>query len=565
VVQREEPTTLGLRKRTWWACRACGSVPVNVRDKYRYDVISKRYPHMTYLKEHVFYSLDEVEQVARERTEALSRQEQVADQRAAAVGDGFRETPVGGIEKPSPTDQADHLDQQVARNLRAIELEKAGRVDEAIELFEENVKDNFDGDLPYDRLGWIYRRRGLTHEEIRVLEKAIWVFENLVHEGRADRLPKLWRFRERLAKAKGDERPPAESWESKAYGGIYERRETSCYPRTARHALPGHDDSTNPCILKWWTPAHDQLLAAQIDRDHWVWADHITDRILAITPSQVIEAWKAEDPLCSQYSWYNVLMYFALSRAEHLDLTKAIRKPEWKPCPLCGNRFIEDSLPGPLVRRLGIDQLDFCAPCLKDAVLQPGDDSLSREDVLRYLRALTDAVQRVPSQGFGEGVDDLRGLTSEERLALLKLLQRKPSVRRVKDLFGSWFEALIEAGILEDDARRLSRGTQCLAKDGHICLSLGEKTIDDALHALGIPHEKEVRYPEGGFRADFGVNEVFIEYFGLTGDADYDAKTRAKRDICVAHHIKLISIYPNDLVAPEKLRSILVKGLRLRE
>jgi hypothetical protein len=110
----------------------------------------------------------------------------------------------------------------------------------------------------------------------------------------------------------------------------------------------------------------------------------------------------------------------------------------------------------------------------------------------------------------------------------------------VKELFGSWLEALIEAGILEDGTRRTARGTQCVAIDGHFCLSLGEKTIDDLLHAHGILHEKEPRYPEGNYRADFGVNGVFIEYFGLKGNTDYDKRSEFKRRLCKKHGIKLI-------------------------
>jgi hypothetical protein len=177
------------------------------------------------------------------------------------------------------------------------------------------------------------------------------------------------------------------------------------------------------------------------------------------------------------------------------------------------------------------------------------------------VRDLTEVLQRVPSQGFGEAVHDLRDLSTQERLALLKLLRRKPSVERVKVLFGSWFQALIEARVLEDDARRMSRGTQCLAKDGHICFSLGEKTIDDALCVLAIAHKKEAPYPEGGFRADFAAKGGFVEYFGLTGDVEYDSKTRLKQIICKTHGIKLISVYPRDLASSTKLRSKLTKGL----
>ena len=337
---------------------------------------------------------------------------------------------------------------------------------------------------------------------------------------------------------------------------IYDHRDKPAYGNFA--AKPHY--CKNPYILKWWTSAHDQLIAKQIQKEQWHWYWGITDEIVAITPSELIETWKQEDPLCSQYAWYNVLMYFAASRAKHIGLTKHIRKPKWKICSLCNRKFVEDSLPVPLVKRLGIGHLDFCAPCLRDTVLQgSGNNSLSGKQVLSYLRDLTAVLQRVPSQNFGEGIEDLRDLDFQERLAVLRVLKRKPTVHRVKELFGSWLKALIEAGVLEDGTRRTSRGVQCLAKDGHVCLSLGEKTIDDFLYSHGIPHEKEPRYPEGNFRADFVVDRIFIEYFGLKGNPDYDAKMRLKQRICKKHSIKLISIYPSDLVSVKKLKTKLLE------
>lgn len=93
-----------------------------------------------------------------------------------------------------------HFDTQVLRNLEGIELEKAGKEDQAIKLYEKNVQENFEGNHPYDRLAIIYRRKGLVDDEIRILEKAIYVFTNLVHQERMDRLPKLAKFKERLKK-----------------------------------------------------------------------------------------------------------------------------------------------------------------------------------------------------------------------------------------------------------------------------------------------------------------------------------------------------------------------------
>jgi tetratricopeptide (TPR) repeat protein len=88
------------------------------------------------------------------------------------------------------------------RNLKGIEFEKLGKVAEAIELYEKNIEDNFEGNHPYDRLAIIYRKNKDIINEIRVLEKAIYVFEDIVYIQRSDRLPKLGRFKIRLEQAK---------------------------------------------------------------------------------------------------------------------------------------------------------------------------------------------------------------------------------------------------------------------------------------------------------------------------------------------------------------------------
>jgi hypothetical protein len=144
-------------------------------------------------------------------------------------------------------------------------------------------------------------------------------------------------------------------------------------------------------------------------------------------------------------------------------------------------------------------------------------------------------------------------LSTEQRVAVLKIHENKPTIRHVKDVFGSWLNALIQAELLEDGARKTSRGIQSLAQDGHVCLSLGEKTIDDCLYRHGIAHQKEPKYPEGSYKGDFLCGDVIIEYFGLTGDPDYDAKTKEKIRLCRRHDMALIVIYLQDSVAQNKL------------
>lgn len=304
---------------------------------------------------------------------------------------------------------------------------------------------------------------------------------------------------------------------------------------------------------KWWSAAHDQLIAQLIEKYQWQWYWGFTESMEGITPNHVMESLMSE-----KTAWYNRVMHYAITRAEELGLTKTIRKPERKSCHLCGEAFQEDSLPHPLVNRLGIGHLDFCSPCLKDIVLQgTGSDTTTKTEIIDFLNKCTIVLERIPAQGIGEGMNDFTDLPFEKRLELLHLLKNKPSVKRVKGTFGSWLKALIEAGVLADGTRETPRGTQTIALDGHTCLSLGEKTIDDYLYRRGIVHLREPKYPQSNYRADFQVGEVFIEYFGLAGESAYDLRAKEKMRLCKEQGIKLIALYPKDLITNAKLEKLL--------
>lgn len=58
------------------------------------------------------------------------------------------------------------------RNLEGIKLEKAGKTDKAIDLYEKNIEEEFDGSFPYERLAILYKRKGLFDDELRILNKA---------------------------------------------------------------------------------------------------------------------------------------------------------------------------------------------------------------------------------------------------------------------------------------------------------------------------------------------------------------------------------------------------------
>jgi tetratricopeptide (TPR) repeat protein len=69
------------------------------------------------------------------------------------------------------------LELQTRRNLDGMDLEREGRVDEAIALYEQNVAEGFEGDWPYGRLVAYYERVDRLDEAERVLNRAIEVFK----------------------------------------------------------------------------------------------------------------------------------------------------------------------------------------------------------------------------------------------------------------------------------------------------------------------------------------------------------------------------------------------------
>ncbi len=228
-----------------------------------------------------------------------------------------------------------------------------------------------------------------------------------------------------------------------------------------------------------------------------------------------------------------------------LRLLSAIRSPEWRRCRLCGHRFIETTLPPPFVFRLGTDALAFCRVCLGDFLfLDFGNPDASRDDIVDYLADLARLIERVPARG--EEVEELRSFPLEQRIAIVHVLARKPTVARVNELFGSWLAALVKA-MLPDGTRPTARGTHSIAVDGHFCHSLAEKTIDDMLTRLGIEHTREDPYPEGSYRSDFRIKDVHIEFLGLAGNRAYDARTTLKRDLAARHGMPLVLLTAADL------------------
>jgi hypothetical protein len=301
-------------------------------------------------------------------------------------------------------------------------------------------------------------------------------------------------------------------------------------------------------IFQWWTAAHDDLLRAEIERSGWAWSTP-TKELARITEKHILDEFKATHPKCvGGQPWYNVLNLFAVARVEEGGLLADIEKPRWVSCILCG-RLLHQSNSHFLRSR---DLAFFCRPCMNEG--WGADAESTRESALIYLRDLAEVIERVPHARFGDKTADYAGLSLEQAVKILRLRRSGPSARSITSLFGSWFLGLVEAGILADGSQRTNRGIRTVASDGHMCSSLGERTICDLFHRYGIHHDREVRYPGAkAFRADWEVNGVFVEYLGLTGVPEYDAKSLEKERIASVHGKQLIKIYPTDLVMRNRL------------
>jgi hypothetical protein len=90
------------------------------------------------------------------------------------------------------------LEAQTARNLEALEAERDGRLDDAVALYERNVREGFPGDLPYGRLVALYEKRMALEDAARVLRRAIEVFTSSTRRTVQDRRATLRVFQNRL-------------------------------------------------------------------------------------------------------------------------------------------------------------------------------------------------------------------------------------------------------------------------------------------------------------------------------------------------------------------------------
>lgn len=117
-----------------------------------------------------------------------------------------------------------------------------------------------------------------------------------------------------------------------------------------------------------------------------------------------------------------------------------------------------------------------------------------------------------------------------------------------------WTLLLVESG-LANEGMRMARGTILPARDGHLCLSLREKAVDDFFHQHQIAHDREPLYPADDLlnprkrlRADWVLDDgTFVEMWGMATVPEYAAKMHLKERIALKSGIRLIGLLDDDL------------------
>jgi uncharacterized protein with PIN domain len=254
-------------------------------------------------------------------------------------------------------------------------------------------------------------------------------------------------------------------------------------------------------------------------------------------------------------NWKNAVNYYAQALLFKMGYVKIYQKH--KRCLYCGKEFIPLVINARIIEgylpKKSFKELEYCEQCLKKAFWGISKVEKTEEELVNDLKDFVNVLGFIPPKKYFMN-KKFRSSFKENFHKVIPVLIKIAPVEIYERKFGSWLKALISAGILEGEVRETPRGIMCVAKDGHDCLSLSERRIDDWLFINNIKHMREPKYPRDKdlnpnryMRADWKVKNIFIEFFGLKGNMDYDTKTETKIRLCEKHNISLIEIYSKDL------------------
>jgi hypothetical protein len=258
-------------------------------------------------------------------------------------------------------------------------------------------------------------------------------------------------------------------------------------------------------------------------------------------------------PLCNT-CWFWIAEFTPLESLAYVseDFKERVRRlSSEQTCPICRRKFVwlrkavRYTFEVPF---LPARHIEICPRCVEAAIFGDRRAGQSHRHLETFKR-IADLLGAVPDKtGF---VYDQAG-TLEIAIEVTKLMHLIPSFQTLAKQYGSWFKLLVASGVLPEGTRPTRYGVMVIARDGHECLSLAEKTIDDLLFDHRIPHEKEPRYPGADYRADWkllaGGTEVFIELFGLDGQPNYAKRKREKLAYAERAGMTVVALERKDLV-----------------
>jgi len=295
-----------------------------------------------------------------------------------------------------------------------------------------------------------------------------------------------------------------------------------------------------------WDSGCDLILKNIVQRYAWDWDINIEEAVTNYFNGDKLLVLKKA---CNRNSF---LWQFCYRRLEELNIE--VRKPKLITCENCGLKFMDWSFDDRLSKRVGY-KICFCETCYYSAFSDQGAENqlTDRDTMLEQISIVANILGVVPTSAFRQNLN-LAMMSEVDQVALVKTLLSMPSQKKFVDIFGSWLQTLILAGVLKDGTLQTSRRVRCIAIDGHMCNSLAEKTVDDWLYSHDISHEKEPLYPHHArlnpykMRADWKAQDILIEYAGLMDEPDYAAKMKAKQEIATEFGLSLIILQPKDIL-----------------
>lgn len=207
--------------------------------------------------------------------------------------------------------------------------------------------------------------------------------------------------------------------------------------------LPPTALAENDGILVWWLPEYDEAIRQVVAEYQWAWQAPMLGRLTALIPEMVLRAWRDADPFCREYAWQNVLGAFAWGRTVQLGI--GLRPAVRKQCACCSREFLESDLSHRAIARLGVDSLDVCERCLRQAFSARGSATATAGVVVAVLQALSGVLGRPVTSAEVNGKLDLHGMSRDARGTAVRALRVRPALARVTELFGSWEAAVAQA------------------------------------------------------------------------------------------------------------------------